>query len=167
MSGAPLWADRSPRAVGLVSGTRLDFHLHLLPYPENLCAVGNLCNCTQQLWPKSQGPKHFNSVASRQIPGALQNKDLGDQGWFLGCEFIPHLNTRTCTLQTQQELGTIQLPKSLLQIKSGTYPGGRNVHRRTETAAAQKSQATWQKAACREAPPTQTQVILPSFLTIL
>lgn len=99
------WADRSPQAVGLVSGTWLDFHLHLLPYPENFCAVNNLCNCTQQLWPESQGPKHFNSVASRQIPVALQNKDGGDQAWFLGCEFIPHLNTRTCTLQTQQELG--------------------------------------------------------------
>jgi len=162
VSGAPLWADRSPRAVGLVSGTRLDFHLHLLPYPENLCAVGNLCNCTQQLWPKSQGPKHFNSAASRQIPGALQNKDVGDQGWFLGCEFIPHLNTRTCTLQTQQELGR---PHPTPKVTSADKV--RNVHRRTETAAAQKSQATWQKAACREAPPTQTQVILPSFLTIL
>lgn len=118
------WADRSPRAVGLVSGTRLDFHLHLLPFPENLCAVSHLYNCTQQLWPKSQGPKHFNPVASRQIPGALQNKDVGDQGWFLGCEFIPHLNTRTCTLQTQQELGRPHpTPKVTSADKVRNIPG--------------------------------------------
>ena len=72
------------------------------------------------------------------------------------------LNTRTCTLQTQQELGR---PHPTPKVTSADKV--RNVHRRTETAAAQKSQATWQKAACREAPPTQTQVILPSFLTIL
>ena len=163
------WADRSPWVVGLESGAWLDFHLHLLPYPENLCAVSNLYNCTQQLWPESQGPKHFNSVASRQIPVALQNKDRGDQAWFLGCEFIPHLNTRTCTLQTQQELGRPHpTPKVTSAYKvRNSYPGGRKVYGRTETASAQKSQATCQKEACREAPPTRTQVLLASFLIIL
>lgn len=117
---------RSQRQLAWQAGQGLDCQPHFPPSPESLC-VTPCITIGSNPGLNLRTPKHFTSETSRQIPRALQDRGAGRLRVVPGIWVHPHTKDKACagraSLSSSRPHGSwagcIQLPRSLLQIKSG------------------------------------------------